>query len=215
MAAVTTKKGKEIQSGRMGGGASPTQTEAKNVSWGYNPSALTANANDVALFAEGVETRVAGTSSQVTTTNTNDTYQVTATVTATGTRSVGEVALFDATTQPAQATLAAGGIAALNGGGTTMTTVATFTPGTNNYVQVRNEVMKVTAGSGTTSLTVTRAQNGTSSGTTFATSDVVTPGNPPGQTGVTGGSALLHADHTVDNLNTGDSIAYTTQIQYP
>src|SRR6185312_15170525 len=98
MAAVTTKKGKEIQSGRMIG-STPTQAEAKNVSWGYNPATLTAATSDVALFQEGVEARVAGSSSQVTTTNTNDTYQVTATITATGTRSVGEVGLNDATTQ--------------------------------------------------------------------------------------------------------------------
>lgn len=213
MAATTTRKGKEILSGRLIG-ASPTQAEPKVLNWGYNPSALTAAATDVALFQEGAETRVTGSSSQVTTTTTNDTYQITATQTATGTRAVGEVALFDSTTQPGTATVAAGAGVIGSTSSTALTTNATFSPGNNNYIQIRTEVMQVTAGSGTTSLTVVRAQNGSSAISTIASNDPVGAGNPPGQTGVTGGSMLLHADHTVDNLNTNDSVAYTIKLQF-
>ena len=43
-----------------------------------------------------METRVAGTSTRVTTTTTNDTYQVVGTITATATRALQESGLFDA-----------------------------------------------------------------------------------------------------------------------
>lgn len=213
MAAVTTRKGKEIETGRLTGGASPSQAEAKNVSWGYNPSTLAAAATDVALFQEGAEARVAGTSSQVTTTNSNDTYQVTATITATGTRTVAEVGLNDATTQPAQAAVAAGGVVG-SAVSTTLNTAATYTPGNNVWIQIRTEVMKITAGSGSTALTVTRGQNGSSAISSIAATDPVTAGNVPGSTVTTGGSWLLHADHSSDGVNSGDSIAYTVQVQF-
>lgn len=215
MAAVTTYMGKQIQSGRMTGGSSPTQAEAKNVSWGYNPATLTAAASDVALFQEGSESRTVGTSSQVTTTTTNDTYQVTGTITATGTRTVAEVMLNDSTTQPSQATVTTGSTSIIGStSNTNLYTTATFTPGTNAYIQIRTEVLKVTAGSGATALTVTRAQNGSTAISTIAAADNIDPGNAPGSTVVTGGNMLLHADHTQDGLASGDSIAYTIQIKY-
>lgn len=212
MAAVTTRKGKDMQTGRLIG-STPTQGEFKFVSWGYNPAALTAAATDVALFAEGAEARTTGTSSAVTTTTANDTYQVAATITATGSRSVGEVALFDSATQPAQAAVAAGGVVG-SSVSTTLNVAATYTPGNGNFIQIRTEVMLVTAGSGSTALTVTRAQNGSTAISTITAADVVTAGNTPGTTGTTGGSMAMHADHSADALGSGDSIAYTIKIQY-
>src|SRR6266478_4973257 len=91
----------------------------------------------------------------------------------------------------------------------TLNTAATFTPGNNNFIQIRTEVMKVTAGSGSTALTVVRAQNGSAAISTIAVSDTVTPGNPPGQSGITGGNMFVHSDFSVINLNTSDSIALT------
>jgi hypothetical protein len=52
---------------------------------------------DTALSTE-VESRTSGASSQVTQTQTNDTYQLTGTVTATATRAVDEAGTFDAST---------------------------------------------------------------------------------------------------------------------
>ena len=49
---------------------------------------------DTALGGE-VESRTTGTSSRTTTSTTNDTYQVTGTVTATTSRTIGEAGLFD------------------------------------------------------------------------------------------------------------------------
>lgn len=212
MATVVTRKGKEILSGRLVG-TTPTQTEPKFLAWGLNPAALTAANTDVAEFAEAPEARTSGTSSLVTTTTTNDTYQVTGTQTATATRVIQEAALFDSATQPAQATVAAGGVVG-SAVATTLNSTATFTPGNSNYIQIRTEVMLVTAGSGTTALTVTRGQNGSTAISTIAIADVVTPGNPPGQTGVTGGDLFCHADFAAINLNNGDSITWTWKLTF-
>lgn len=212
MANVVTKKGKEILSGRLIG-ASPTQAEPKQITWGLNPNSITASANDVAMFQESAEARVAATSSQVTTTTTNDTYQLAGTITATATRAIQEFGAFDSATQPSTALVAAAGVVGSNSN-TTLNTAATFSPGNNNYIQIRNEVMQVTAGSGTTALTVARGQNGSTVLSTIAVNDVVTPGNPPGQSGITGGSCFIHADMAAINLNNGDSIAFTVKLQF-
>jgi hypothetical protein len=211
MATVVTRKGKEILSGRLIG-ATPTQAEPKIVTWGLNPAGLTAAATDVAMFDESAEARVTGTSSQVTTTNANDTYQVVGTITASASRAITEFGAFDSTTQPSTATVAAGGVVG-SSSATTLNTAATFTPG-NNYIQIRTEVMQVTAGSGTTALTVVRGQNGSTAISTIAVSDVVTPGNIPGSTATTGGSMFVHADFAVINLNNGDSIQFTLKVQF-
>jgi hypothetical protein len=211
MATVVTRKGKDILSGRLIG-STPTQAEPKVVTWGLNPAGLTAAATDVAMFDESSEARVTGTSSQVTTTNPNDTYQVVGTITAAGSRAITEFGAFDSTTQPSVAAVAAGGVVG-SAVSTTLNTAATFTPG-NNYIQIRTEVMQVTAGSGTTALTVVRGANGSSAIATIAAADVVTPGNIPGTTATTGGSMFVHADFAVINLNTSDSIQFTAKIQF-
>ncbi len=210
-ATVVSRKGREIFTGRMIG-SSPTQAEPKILAWGLDPADAYAAANtDVALFTESAEARVTGTSSQVTTTTTNDSYRVTGTMTATAGRVITEAALYDSTTQPAAAAVAAGGVVGSNSA-TTLNTSATFTPGNNNYIQIRTEVMQVTAGSGSTALTVVRAQNGSSAISTITAADNVAPGNPPGQTGITGGSMLAKSDFAAINLNTSDSVAFTWTI---
>ena len=212
MATVVTRKGKDILSGRLIG-STPTQAEPKVVTWGLNPAALTAAATDVAMFDESSEARVTGTSSAVTTTTANDTYQVVGTITAGGSRAITEFGAFDSTTQPAVAAVAAGGVVG-SAVSTTLNTAATFTPGNGNYIQIRTEVMQVTAGSGSTALTVVRGQNGSSAISTIAATDVVTPGNIPGTTATTGGSMFVHADFAVINLNTSDSIQFTLKVQF-
>lgn len=212
MAAVTTRKGKDMLSGRMIG-ATPTQAPPLFISWDLNPNTLTAAATDVALFAEGTEARTSGSASQVTTTTSNDTFQLTGTITATGTRAIAGVGISDSSTQPSQATVAAGGVVG-SSSSTTLNTSATYSPTNSAYIQIRTEVMAVTAGSGTTALTVTRGQNGSSAISTIAANDAVTAGNIPGATTTSGGSWFMHADHSVDNLSNGDSIAYTLKVQF-
>lgn len=210
-----TRKGDDIVTGRFIG-ATPAQAEPKILSIGVTPPAggpFTAATTDVSLFDESAEARITGTSSQVTVTTTNDTYQVTGTFTATSARAVVECGLFDSTTKPTANTVAAAGVVG-SSSATTLNTGSTFSPGNNNYIQIRTEVMQVTAGSGTTALTVVRGQNGSSAIATIAVSDIVQPGNPPGQTGVTGGSMYVHADFAVINLSTNDTLALTIKITY-
>ena len=99
MANVLTNLARSIVTSRL----MSTGTEPKNEGWGTG--AGTAAAADTTLFLEkaldlvtATGTRPIGTSSQVTTTTTSDTYQVTTTMTATGAGTVTNAGLFDNTT---------------------------------------------------------------------------------------------------------------------
>jgi hypothetical protein len=92
MAGLVTTKGKEIVWNRLKG----TGTEPLYVGWGTSTASQPFVAvGDTNLGTAAPEARVAGTSSLVTTTATNDTYQVVAQVTASATRAITEVGLFD------------------------------------------------------------------------------------------------------------------------
>lgn len=91
MATVFNNAGKAIVTNRIKGSG----TEPNFCAIGTG--AGTAAATDTTLFTE-VETRVAGTSTQQTTTVTNDTYQVIGTVSITATRAITNAGLFDAST---------------------------------------------------------------------------------------------------------------------
>lgn len=90
LATVFTNAGKAIVTNRIKGSG----TEPNYVAWGTG--AGTAAAGDTTLFTESSEARTAGTSTQQTTTVTNDTYQVIGTITATGSRTITNAGLFDA-----------------------------------------------------------------------------------------------------------------------
>lgn len=89
MAPLVTNAGKSIIVNRLKG----TGTEPNYIGIG---TGSTAEALSQTALTTEVETRVAGTSSIVTTTTTNDTYSVVGTVTATATRALQECGLFDA-----------------------------------------------------------------------------------------------------------------------
>lgn len=93
MSSVVPNVGKAIISGRMFG-STPSQAEPRHLGWGTGAGAGGASSTDVSTAA--AEARTAGTSSQVTTTQTNDTHQVVGTITATGTKTITNVGLFDA-----------------------------------------------------------------------------------------------------------------------
>lgn len=96
MATVFTDVGKQITTGRIKGvGSGAGATEPNYVAWGSG--AGTAAANQTALFTEE-GSRTAGTSTQVTTSTTNDTYQVVGTITAPGGLTITNAGLFDAAT---------------------------------------------------------------------------------------------------------------------
>jgi hypothetical protein len=94
VASLVTNQGKAIITARLIGGASPTQAEPRYVGWGTGAAAGSASSTDVSTPA--TEARVAGTSSQFTTTATNDTHQIIATLTANGTKTITNVGVFDA-----------------------------------------------------------------------------------------------------------------------
>ena len=94
MATLLVNTGKAIVTNRIKNGATGA-TEPNYVAWGTG--AGTTAIADTTLFTE-TGTRQAGTSTQVTTTTTNDTYQVVATQTAGGTLAITNAGLFDALT---------------------------------------------------------------------------------------------------------------------
>lgn len=92
MATLLVNTGKAIITNYLAGGAA---TQPKYVAWGTG--AGTTAATDTTLFTE-TGTRVAGTTTQQTTSTTNDTYQVVGTLTAGGSLAITNAGLFDALT---------------------------------------------------------------------------------------------------------------------
>lgn len=97
MATFCVDQGLDITTARL----RAVGTEPLNIAWGTG--AGTTTATDTSLFTEalvslaaGTTDHTLGTSSQVTTTTTDDTYQVTGTRTATGAGTVTNAGLFDA-----------------------------------------------------------------------------------------------------------------------
>ena len=91
MATLLVNAGKAIVTSRIkGSGTEPVYVA-------YGTGAGTTAAADTTLFTE-TGTRQTGTSSQVTTSVTNDTYQVVGTQTAGGTLAITNAGLFDAST---------------------------------------------------------------------------------------------------------------------
>jgi hypothetical protein len=91
--AYVVNNGLEIISQRM----NSANTEPKYIGWGVGTTAATVT--DTALGNASSESRTTGTSSKVTTTITNDTYQVFGEIICvSATKSISEVALFNAAT---------------------------------------------------------------------------------------------------------------------
>lgn len=91
MATLLVNGGKAIVTNRILGSG----TQPNYVAWGTG--AGTTAATDTTLFTE-TGSRTSGTSSQQTTTTTDDTYQVIGTLTATGSVTITNAGLFDAST---------------------------------------------------------------------------------------------------------------------
>lgn len=206
---VVTYKGLEMLVNRLRG-ATPSQAEPLNLGW--DTGGFTAAKSDVAAFGEAPENRTAGASTITTTTTTNDSYQVTGTIVATGNRNITAVLLSDTATKPSGTDAVQAGSAVIgSSSGNTVNVAAGGGFAINEYIQIRTEAMKVTGVSGNT-LTVLRAQNGSAALTTIAQGDTVTRGNPPGSAAVANGNLFLHAEHGATVLASGDSIAYTVTV---
>jgi hypothetical protein len=90
MATLLVATGKAIVTNYLSGGAASVP---KYIGWGTG-AGTTAN-TDTSLFTEAGSTRTTGTPTQVTSSTTNDTYQVTGTSTASGSLAVTNSGLFD------------------------------------------------------------------------------------------------------------------------
>jgi hypothetical protein len=231
-AVVVTARGDEMIANRFGSGSysGVSFSEPKFLGWGTGGITSLAQAQkwDIALFSESAEARVGTnsstlvTSSQTYETTSNDTWQIIQTIQSASGQSIAEIALSDTSTKPVgyqsspQITLASGGIQGNTTGttGQTMNTSSTFSPGNGNYVQLNTEVLLVTAGSGSTALTVTRGQNGS---TKFAANvgEAITAGNVPGGgTGVASGNIFVHASFSALPLSSGDSLQSTVKVTF-
>lgn len=90
MATKVVNNGLGILTNRM----SAAGTEPKFIQWGTG--AGTTAVTDTTLFTPAAEALVSGTSSRVTTTVTNDTYQVVGTITSASAQTITNAGLFDA-----------------------------------------------------------------------------------------------------------------------
>ena len=90
MATFVVNGGLAITTNRLQGAG----TDPKWVAWGTG--AGTTAKTDTTLFTEAAEARTSGTMSQVTTTVTNDTYQVVGTITTLSNQTITNAGLFDA-----------------------------------------------------------------------------------------------------------------------
>jgi hypothetical protein len=215
-ASVVTYPGRSILWSRMKGLGS----EPLNIGWGT--SAVTASANsDVNLFAPATETRVAGSSTAITSTQLADTYQVTGTLTClVAGKTITEAGLFDTTTLSGTTTIAS---TISTNAQTSVTLGAATGPTTLNfYMQIGNEVVLVTGGQNTTTITFSRGQLGSTAGTSYPVGTPITVGGDGGaranftlggQTATVnaaaGGNMFAHADFGGIALNVNDSILFT------
>lgn len=215
-ASVVTYSGRSILWGRMKGlGAEPL-----NIGWGISTTTASANP-DVNLFSPATETRVAGTSTCVTTNQLADTWQVTGTLTClVSGKTITEAGLFDTTTLSPTTTLATTITSAAQ---TSVTLGAAIGPTSLNfYAQILNEVVLVTGGQNTTVITFTRGTLGSSAASSYPVGTPITVGGDGGaranftlggQTATVnaalGGNMFAHADFGGIALNVNDSILFT------
>jgi len=113
-ATVFTNAGRAVVTNRLKGLGTELNYIALGV--GATGAARTAAVTDTVLSSELAEGRANGTSSVVTTSVTNDTYQTVGTITASGVRSVDEAATFDAVTVGDMGVSATFGVVTLQNG---------------------------------------------------------------------------------------------------
>ncbi len=217
--ATATFAGRSLLWSRMQG----TGTAPKYIKWG--DSLVTASANsDVALFRPQTEAPATGTNTVVSTVQLADTWQVTGTLTClVATKTISEMVLSDTPTLSGTTTIA-GTLATVGTVTLTVGAGANLPTSGNFYAQIENEVVLVTGGQNTQTLTVSRSQFGSATAThaigvpvTFGGDGGATAFGIGGQTtsaalvGSFGGSAFCHADFIGIGLAVNDSILFTVK----
>jgi hypothetical protein len=224
---VVTWSGRSIYNNRLTGSG----TQPVYIGWGISGDTISAF-SDINLFEAAnpsPEARATGTSSLLSSNQLADTFQVVGTLTALSSKAITEVGLFDTGTSLSAMVSVAVSIAS----GATSVSISAATTGFpvlptagNYYAQMDNEVVLVTGGQGTSTLTITRGALG-STAAGHAIGTFLTAGGDGGAhaanssiggetwvpTGANGGSMFVHADFPVINLNTSDSIQFTLQVK--
>lgn len=220
-ATVATYTGRSIFWNRMKGNG----TEAKNVHWGTGAPAGDAAIGDVGLFNPSSETRVAGTSTLVTTTQLADTYQVVGTLTAAGGRAITEASLHDTNTANSPSTTVTGSLTAGATGSQVVAAAGAFPATGNFYAQIDNEVVLATFVDATHISLVTRGVLGSTAASHLAGAVITLGGDGGAGTGgatsaqtatvgaAQGGNIFVHANFAVMNINLNDSIQFTFKDQ--
>ncbi len=174
------------------------------VNLGIGTNIAAAAATDQALGQEITANggaRGAATATQVTTTVANDTTQLVKTWNFTAVFAVTEEGIFDSATPPTGTTL--------NGAITASTSPITVVSGAgianNDFLQIDNEILQVTAGGGTTSLTVSRGQKGTTAASHLTGVGVVDIN--------TSANMLAKQSFAVISVISGDSLQVTHKYQ--
>jgi hypothetical protein len=225
---VVTWSGRSLITTRLNASNVAGSGTPLNIGWGVSSTVTDSAFPDVNMFQPSTtDPRVAGTVSFLQANQLADTFQVVGTITANGAKAVTEVALFDTASAYSPQTNIAATINA------TYTTLSLFGAGAagmptagNYYAQLENEVVLVTAGQGSNSLTISRAQLGSTAASHSGGAWIVAGGDGGahsantstssetwGPTGANGGSMFVHADFPVINLNNGDSIQFTLKVQ--
>lgn len=199
--------------------------------WGYpggtGGPTNTALISDVNLFQPGLESRAAATTGLASANQLGDTIVFTGTITATGTRTINEVGLFESSSQSPTGTT---NTTAAN---SSQTAVGLIGAGAANLVssgtylaQWDNEIVYVSSGAGSNSLTIVRGQLGSTAAAHNASVPFTAGGDGGAHaanssigsatwvpTGANGGSIIAHCDFANIGLNINDSIAFTLKTQ--
>lgn len=170
--------------------------------------------NDIAPFNEQAttEARAAATATVINNTvgGSYSTCQLTGTITANAGESIGESFLVFKSTKPAASSVATGNMTNVQTSMTTGTAMGIAAP---YYIQIDNEVLQVSATAASNVLTIVRGTNATT-GAAHNQNAGVTLGNVPGagNNNPNNGDMFAHAGFVALALNSGDSIAFTWQI---
>jgi hypothetical protein len=198
-ATVTTKGRSSIVQALLGS----TLTTPKYIAWGTGSG--TSAPSDEGLFNEVVaDGRTSGTTSQITTSTSGDTFNVTGTLTASTSETITNVGLFTSSSTPYQNTLAAQVTSATQTNIQVTPTGTGSLPSTPFDIQILSEVMTVTNVSGV-NWTVTRGVNGS---TALSSIPLTT------QLSSVSGTMFAKADFSSLTLSSGDSILFNINVQF-
>jgi hypothetical protein len=197
---LITNVGHAAANGRMSnqGGYSPFTNIAIGIGTGAAAATDMALQNEIA--ANGGQ-RGSATASQVTTGVTNDTTQLVKTFNLTASFAITEEGIVDNTTAPVQAATTQSRVA-----GDTTVTVGANSFVNNDFLQWESEIVQVTSGGGTGTLTISRGQKGTSAASHAS-------GTNLNDITANAGNLLARQQFAAINVVSGDSLQITHKYQ--